>query len=254
MEFKEKTFIKDIDVFEKERTAILTKEFSNKEIPFKIRKIDLLKNCDLEIPHTEFLSRTDLFKLQEMATSRWFEKEKPFVIRFASIPNQPSMPVIYINTKSDIERAVKTAQEFVDKDKTITHLIIRDYVGKDRIHERIVGRYAMLGNNSMPKDEILEFYPGAKSVEMLENAEKSDPNYIRIIKESGKIAELDVSKPYNGFDDDYRLIRSLLDERLDKMRLVKNVVAKNRESNSDDIEVCFEFYVIDNKILFSDFD
>lgn len=254
MEFKEKTFIKDIDIFEKERTDILTKEFSNKEIPFKIRKIDLLKNCDLEIPYTEFLSRADLFKLQETVTSRWLEKEKSFVIRFASIPNQPSMPVVYINAKSDIERAVKTVQELVDRDKTITHLIIRDYVGKDRIPERIVGRYAMLGNNSMPKDEILEFYPGAKSVGMLENAEKLDPNYIRIIKESGKIAKLDVSKPYNGFEVDYRLIRSLLDERLDKMRLVKNIVAKNCESNSDDIEVCFEFYVIDNKILFSDFD
>ena len=254
MEFKENTFIKDIDVFEKERTDILTKEFSNKDIPFKIRKINLLKNCDLEIPNTEFLLRSGMFNLQETLISRWLENGKPLVIRFASIPNQPSMPVVYVNTKNDIERAVKIAQDFVKKDETITHLIIRDYVGKDRIPERIVGRYAMLGNNSMPKDEILEFYPGAKSVEILENAEKSDIKYIRIVRESGKIANLDVPKPYDGFEEDYKLIRGLLNEQLDKMRLIKNVVAKSRERNGDDIEVCFEFYVIDDKIFFSDFD
>ena len=50
--------------------------------------------------------------------------------------------------------------------------------------------------------------------------------------------------------EDYKLIRGLLNEQLDKMRLIKNVVAKSRESNGDDIEVCFEFYVIDDKIFF----
>ncbi len=240
--------------FGKESPKESISDFSNDAIPYKIRKIELLKNCGLETPFTEFIDVGLISNLEFKLKERLTRNNNPLVIRFATIPNRYSLPAVYLSNERDLKEVVEKIKKIVDDDHTISHLIVRDHAGQENIDKRIVGRYSLSASSSLPENEILEFYPGAVSISILEKVSEDDPNYIRVIKEVGKFPRLDVSKPYLNYMVDYNQIKEFLDERMSKLLQVKKVVAFTKNKDPNNIEVCFEFYVIDNNIFFSDFE
>lgn len=67
-------------------------DFNNQEIPYKVRKIDLLRSVDLPIPKTDCFKREEINSLREQILKEVKADESSFIVRFACIPDKFSMP------------------------------------------------------------------------------------------------------------------------------------------------------------------
>jgi len=235
--------------------ATMLGRYSNNSVPLKIRKIELMRECGLDVPETLYVERKEILQLPAILNDLFkANPDQPRVLRVACIPNRHTTPVVYVDTAAEIVSGVAKAREIVAGDTTVTHIMVRPYSGQSNIGRRIVGRFTLLSEWSVPNDEVLEFYAGAKSASIFERVEAHDPKSVRIVKRVGEFPRNESRNQYPGCAQDYVTISGLLTDRREKMEQVRTILAAKRGVKTNAMEVCFEFYVLGERITFADFD
>jgi hypothetical protein len=247
--FREKEPIQNTDNFEQ--------RFRDNHTPYKIRKTELLKEVGLPIPETYYYSKEDLSTLESNVINLLKSKpESSLIVRFACIPDKPSMPVYYIETKTDFENCRARILEISKNDANITHLILQKATPEKESRNKISGRLLLTGTKLFPIEKVLELYKGSRSTSILNNVDVNDPNFVRLEKEAGGFFRLigQINSKSTITQDELRTIRIDLEDYNRNIQLATDIILKEKNINNKGDEACFEFSYREGKITFIDID
>lgn len=235
----------------------LTEDYGNQSVPFKIRKIELLKNVGLPVPSAEYFDTEDLDEIQENIRKKLHDYPlNPLILRFATIPNKNSMPVFYFESLENLNQ-LSQVTDLIQSDPSIKKIILQDATPKEKAIDKISGRLLILDESNSDIELILEIYKGSRSTSILNTVNLDDPNYLRFEKRLGKFLKPVSPINFNNTTIKEYEIRSLagyLKEYTGKLEIAKDVHISFIKKQSVSHDACFEFSLRDGKINFSDID
>lgn len=236
----------------------LLEKFSDVAIPYKIRKIELLKDVNLPVPKAEYFDRKNLGDLEQAIINKIAEDpETPLVIRVACVPDKLSMPIFYMEKEEDFKDNLHKIESLIENEPTITNFILQEATPQDKTRDKISGRFLFAGQEMLPLESALEIYKGSRSTAILNRAEISDQNFLRFEKKAGHFLRPTKEIDYEATsitEDEIRAIARYLDEYRDNMELAKKVFSASDVNRGENEEACFEFSYRDREINFIDID
>lgn len=236
----------------------LFEKFNDRDIPYKIRKMELLKDVNLPVPNAEYFDKKNLQDLETAIINKITkDPETPLVIRVACVPDKLSMPIFYIEKEDDFRDNLDKIESLLKNESTITNFILQEATPQDKAQDKISGRVLFAGREMFPLEEVLEIYKGSRSTGILNKVEISDKNFLRFEKTAGHF--LKPTKEINYKDtsiteDEIRAIARYLDEYKDNIELAKKVFSTTKNDQVENEEACFEFSYRDREINFIDID
>jgi len=240
---------------EERRLEALAKLFDDVNIPLKIRKIKLIKEVGLPMPKTDYFDVKELRSLKTKIIER-LQYDESLVVRVACIPDKLSMPVFHMETRGDLTETIAKIRDLIKVDPSIKYLILRNTISREKIKDRVAGRFSLESSAMAPNDQFLDIYKGARSIDILDTVKEDDPNFQRFVKKTGGFMSpeklLDHSSDIK--ESELREIYSLLQRYTSRLELIRRVIALSRDKSVDQTTTCFEFSFIENNLVFTDFD
>ena len=237
----------------------MVEEFNNPEIPYKIKKANLLERVGLPIPETNYFKIEEINILKNEILEKLQLHENPLIVRVACIPDKFSMPFFFIerNMKNDeIDRIIDDVYSLSQKDSTVKYFILQETTPLKNAKDKISGRISFEKGEIMPIQEVLEIYKGARSTGILNNIDINDPNFQRFVKKAGEFM-----KPTNKLADDTSIkeneikeIYSLLNSYREKIETVIDTITKSQNKSANNMTISLEFSYRNSKMVFSDID
>jgi len=246
---------------DQEKLAVdkMVERFNDSEIPYKIRKIELLETVGLPIPKTECFKKTETQLLKDRIIEELQLHDYPLIIRVACIPDKLSMPFFYLEKEmndEEINKIVEKNHALFESDSSIKYLILQEATPVEKIKDKISGRISFEKGEMSPIQEVLDIYKGARSTGILNNVDVNDPNFLTFIKKAGEFL-----KPIKKLDKDslikeeeIRKIYNFLNLYREKIETIINIITKSKNKSADDMTISLEFSYRDRKIVFSDID
>ncbi|MEA3378348.1 MAG: hypothetical protein U9Q69_01790 [Nanoarchaeota archaeon] len=256
---QEKYMITEQDDQKKSAINKMAEEFNNFEIPYKIKKTNLLEKVGLPTPETDYFKIEELNILKNKILEELQLHDSPLIVRLACIPDKFSMPFFYIekNMKnSEINKIVDDIYSLSQKDSTIKYLILQKTTPLESAKDKISGRILFEKGEMMPIQEVLEIYKGDRSTGILNNVDINNPNFQRFIKKAGEFMkpEKKLSDDTSIRENEIREIYNLLSSYREKIETIVDVITKNQNEFADNMAISLEFSYRDSKIIFSDID
>ncbi|MFH1233861.1 MAG: hypothetical protein V1649_04420 [Patescibacteria group bacterium] len=244
-----------------EKLAIdkMVEKFNDPEIPYKIKKTELLETVGLPIPKTDYFKKTEIKLLKGKILEELQSHDYPLIIRVACIPDKFSMPFFFIENnmeKDKIDTMLNNICSSIKKDSTIQYFILQEATPLESAKDKISGRISFEKGTMMPIQEVLEIYKGARSTSVLNNVDVNDPNFQRFVKKAGEFM-----KPAKTLDADSSIeegevkeIYNFLSMYREKIETIIDIITKSQKKSVNDTVVSLEFSYRDGKIVFSDID
>lgn len=249
---------KHFDFYNKDDLIIssLVESFKNKEIPYKIRKINLLMEANLPIPETSYFKKDEIFELKkEVIEKTKNNNNQHFVIRLACIPDKLSMPVFHIGI-DNLDGVLSQIRLLCQQDDSISHLILREAIGVGDEKEKIVGRLTFESSKMLPVEQVLEIYKGSETTSILNNVNPGDPNFYSFTKNAGNFMKpsRQIRETESLSSDEVKELYCELDLYKNQMELVKKVFSEANRKKEEEISLGLEFSFYKGKIFFHDMD
>lgn len=236
----------------------LAQNFSDQEVPMKIRKLNLLKEVGLPVPRVEILAASDLRSLERSIKDRIGRGELPLMIRFACNPDRYSMPTFSVETgEPDELKAVNTnIANVLAANHEIKDVILQKMTPIEKAGTKISGRITYESEDLMPLQSIIELYKGSRSTSVLDRLTPEDPNYLRFEKEAGRFLKLATPlKPNSSIAvSEYTHVLTSLNSYNEQTKAVVEVIAKSRGQQQSPKSTSIEFSYNESRILFIDID
>lgn len=236
------------------------KRFSGKEIPLKIRKLELLKEIGLPVKEGRYYERGAIDALREDLAQQFdSNRELSFVIRVACEPDKLSMPSFRIDAREGIEQSIQDLLKLIEEDHSIQQVILRPFISPSKIQDRIAGRLSFMGDTTTTK-EILELYRGAETTGVLNVVDPQNPKFRSFTKRAGEFMKpSDGVVPKNGAngtfsEEDIKNVYRQLELCREKMDALHEVVAISKKSVPEKTPLTFEFSYLDGDFWYTDFD
>ncbi len=222
-------------------------------VPIKVRKISCLYITGLPIGWIQFFSRDQVDELVASITSEKKEIRFPFIIRVACIPDKSSMPTVYVESNYQEGELRSSIDRILNKDSSITHLILQQATPKDAGKDKISGRVLFEDSRSSPREILIEFYKGSRSTGILNNLSVQNPNYLRFEKFSGRLL-VPVSDIKESFITQFevRELLSRLHAHSESFVFVRDIVRTVFKRMDEPVSIEFSFR--GGNLLFTDID
>ena len=244
-----------------EKLAInkMVERFNDPEIPYRIRRTEILEAVGLPTPKTDYLKKTEINLLKDKVSEELQSHDYPLIVRFACVPDKFSMPFFYLEKEMSDEEKNKIVEEIrsvIENDSNIKYLILQEATPAEKAKDKISGRIVFEKGEMAPIQEVLEIYKGARSTGILNNVNVNDPNFQRFIKKAGEFM-----KPVKNLDTDssikegeVRKIYEFLKMYQEKIETIIDIITKSQKKSANDMSISFEFSYRDGRIVFSDID
>lgn len=256
---QEKYIITEQDDQEELANDKIVEKFNNPEVPYKIKKTELLETVGLPTPKTDYFEKAEIEPLKNKILEELQSHNYPLIVRLACIPDKFSMPSFFIEKNMEgnkIDTILNEICSLAKKDSTIKYFILQEATPMESAKDKISGRILFEKRGMMPTQEVLEIYKGARSTEILNNVNTDDPNFQRFVKKVGEFM-----KPTNKLADntsikenEIREIYGLLNSYQEKIETVINTITKSQNKSVNDIAISLEFSYRNNEMVFSDID
>lgn len=257
---QEKYIITEQDDHEELITDKMVEKFNNIEIPYKIRKIELLETVELPIPKTDYFKRTEIELLRAKVLEELQLHNYPLIVRVACIPDKFSMPFFFIENnmgKDKIDATLNEIHSLIKKNSAIKYFILQEATPIETAKDKISGRISFEKGKMAPIQEMLEIYKGARSTGILNNVDVSASNFRIFVKRADEFMKpaKETDKDSSIKVEEIREIFNYLNKYREKMETIIDVITKSRnKSANDDMTISFEFSYRDRKMVFSDID
>lgn len=234
----------------------IIKNFQDLEMPYKIRKMELMKSLNLPIPRSDFFSVRDIEDLKKRIEQRLLKGDGALIIRVACVPDKLSMPFFYVEDTNAVDSTIKKINELTKKNESITHLILQQAVSSDLVQNKVSGRILLEANEVFPREQVLEIFKGARSTGALNTLDTKDKNYRRLEKHAGQFMKIysDVDDRSDIKEDEMRDIYRYVKKYEPDMHLVRGIYAKSANKKTEKMAICFEFSYLNGNFVFTDFD
>ncbi|MFH0767483.1 MAG: hypothetical protein V1920_05270, partial [Bacillota bacterium] len=226
-------------------------EYKDTLIPLKLRKVQLFDNLELPHPNTEIID-LKTGKLEE-AIAKYLDCG-PIVVRFAGNNDTPGMPSCSIDSRAEFNQGLTRINEILAKKNTYTHIIIQNSTPKEEWINKISGRIMLDSGDESGNEEIYELFKGAGSTGILNTANVSDKNFLRLVKEPGRfLARSNSSANNSGISAaEVSDIVSQVESFKEQLQQLKKIVMASPEYKRNDVVV--EFSYRDGSLVFTDVD